>query len=65
MKAKKMTFKQSETFMREAKFVHKGMQYLWGIGASGYNSIFVLNSDGYKLLGDSAYRQLIREIGHS
>ena len=64
MKTKKLTFKQGETFMREAKFVHKGVQYLWGIDASGYNSIFMFNSEGCKLLKDSAYRQLVSELGH-
>jgi hypothetical protein len=63
MKAKKLTFKKGETFMSEAKFVHKGEQYLWGISASGYNSIFIFNSEGCTLLGDDAYRKLVQELG--
>lgn len=63
MKTKKLPFKKGEIFNNEARFVHKGEQYLWGIDASGYNHVFIFNSEGCKPVSNSVYQQLIKELG--
>jgi hypothetical protein len=63
MKTKKLTFKKGYDFAMEARFVHKGEQYLWGIDDSGYNHVFIFNSEGCKPVSNSVYQQLIKELG--
>lgn len=62
MKAKNLRFKESDTFLCEAKFVHKGEQYLWGIDDSGGNHLFVFDSDGCKPINIDAYPRLMQEL---
>lgn len=62
MKAKKIRFKESDTFLCEAKFVHKGEQYLWGIDVAGGNHLFVFNSEGCKPIANEAYPKLMQEL---
>ena len=63
MKAKKLNFKKGKMFMQEARFTHKGKRYIWGIGASGFSSVFYYTDwNVVKQLDADEYRQLCIEL---